>query len=68
MTAQLRSWAQALGGVVGAKPPESPPDNRALALRRFAAAPEHFARKKDHARAEASVLALYGAHIGGSQP
>jgi crossover junction endodeoxyribonuclease RuvC len=35
---------------------------RALALRTFAKSPEHFARKKDHGRAEAALLALYGAH------
>jgi len=34
--------------------------SRALALRTFAATPEHFARKKDHSRAEAALLAMYG--------
>jgi hypothetical protein len=34
---------------------------RALALRLFAASPEHFSRKKDHGRAEAALLAVYGA-------
>jgi hypothetical protein len=36
---------------------------RALALRLFAASPEHFSRKKDHGRAEASLLAVYGASV-----
>ena len=34
---------------------------RALAQRQCAASPEHFSRKKDHGRAEAALLALYGA-------
>ncbi|WP_018261913.1 hypothetical protein [Methylobacterium sp. WSM2598] len=34
---------------------------RALALRRFPQAAKSFARKKDHNRAEAALLALYGA-------
>jgi len=34
--------------------------SRALALRVFAKSPEHFARKRDHGRAEAALLALYG--------
>lgn len=34
--------------------------SRALALRRFPACAEHFERKKDHNRAEAALLALYG--------
>jgi crossover junction endodeoxyribonuclease RuvC len=37
--------------------------SRALALRLFAASPEHFSRKKDHSRAEASLLAVYGASL-----
>ena len=37
--------------------------SRALALRTFAKSPEHFARKKDHGKSEASLLALYGAFI-----
>jgi hypothetical protein len=43
---------------------------RALALRLFAASPGHFGRKKDHNRAEAALLALYGAAIdlGGRAP
>ncbi len=36
---------------------------RALALRMFAASPEHFSRKRDHNRAEASLLAVYGASL-----
>jgi crossover junction endodeoxyribonuclease RuvC len=36
---------------------------RALALRLFAASPEHFSRKKDHNSAEAALLALYGASL-----
>jgi hypothetical protein len=36
---------------------------RALALRTFAASPEHFSRKKDHGRAEAALLAVYGASL-----
>jgi hypothetical protein len=35
--------------------------SRALALRTFAKPPEHFARRRDHSRAEAALLALYGA-------
>jgi crossover junction endodeoxyribonuclease RuvC len=35
---------------------------RALALLTFAKTPEHFARKKDHGRAEASLIALFGAY------
>jgi crossover junction endodeoxyribonuclease RuvC len=38
---------------------------RALALRTFAKTPEHFGRKKDHGRAEAALLALYGATMEG---
>jgi crossover junction endodeoxyribonuclease RuvC len=34
--------------------------SRALALRTFAKSPEHFSRKKDHGRAEAALLAVYG--------
>ena len=34
--------------------------SRALALRSFAKTPEHVARKRDHGRAEAALLALYG--------
>ena len=37
--------------------------SRALALRTFADTPEHFARKRDDGRAEAALLALYGAHV-----
>jgi crossover junction endodeoxyribonuclease RuvC len=37
--------------------------SRALALRLFAASPEHFSRKKDHGRAEAALLAVYGASL-----
>jgi crossover junction endodeoxyribonuclease RuvC len=36
--------------------------SRALALRTFPKTSQHFARKKDHGRAEASLIALYGAH------
>jgi hypothetical protein len=38
---------------------------RALALRTFAKTPEPFCRKKDHGRAEAALLALYGTHAEG---
>lgn len=34
---------------------------RELALRMFAKTPEHFARKKDHGRAEAALIARYAA-------
>lgn len=34
---------------------------REMALRRFAHTPEYFARKKDHGRAEAALIALYAA-------
>jgi hypothetical protein len=37
--------------------------SRALALRTFAKTPEHFNRKKHHSRAEAALLALYGATL-----
>jgi crossover junction endodeoxyribonuclease RuvC len=37
--------------------------SRALALRTFAKTPEYFARKKDDGRAEAALLAVYGAFI-----
>jgi crossover junction endodeoxyribonuclease RuvC len=40
---------------------------RAMALRLFAASPEHFARKKDHGRAEAALLAVYGASLSISE-
>jgi hypothetical protein len=40
---------------------EGKEQSRALALRRFPASHASFARKKDHNRAEASLLALYGA-------
>jgi crossover junction endodeoxyribonuclease RuvC len=42
--------------------------SRALALRTFAKTPEPFGRKRDDGRAEASLLALYGASIEGRQP
>ena len=44
--------------------------SRALALRLFAASPEHFSREKDHNCAEAALLALYGAslNISGRAP
>jgi crossover junction endodeoxyribonuclease RuvC len=35
--------------------------SRSLALRTFPKTPQHFARKRDHNRAEASLLAVYGA-------
>jgi hypothetical protein len=35
--------------------------SRAKALRTFPKTPQHFARKKDHGRAEAALLALYAA-------
>jgi hypothetical protein len=35
--------------------------SRALALRTFSKTPQHFARKRDHNRAEAALLSLYGA-------
>ncbi|MFH6786287.1 MULTISPECIES: hypothetical protein [Methylobacterium] len=41
--------------------PEGKEAGRALALRRFPANANLFARKKDHNRAEAALLALYGA-------
>ena len=41
---------------------------RALALRTFAKNPEHFSRKKDHGRAEAALLAVYGAFLEGGTP
>ena len=43
---------------------------RAMALRLFAASPGHFSRKKDHGRAEAALLAVYGASVdlGGRAP
>jgi hypothetical protein len=37
--------------------------SRALALRIFTKTPEHFARRRDHHRAEAALLALYGAVV-----
>lgn len=37
--------------------------SRALALRMFPATSQHFARKKDHGRAEAALLARYGAEV-----
>lgn len=36
---------------------------RELALRMFAKTPEPFARKKDHGRAEAALLALYASQV-----
>jgi crossover junction endodeoxyribonuclease RuvC len=44
--------------------------SRALALRLFAASPEHFSHKKDHNRVEAALLAVYGAslNISGRAP
>jgi crossover junction endodeoxyribonuclease RuvC len=38
---------------------------RALALRLFPATAEHFARKKDHGRAEAALIARYGSEVLG---
>jgi hypothetical protein len=38
---------------------------RALALRSFARTPEHFARKKDHGRVEATLLVLFGSIVEG---
>jgi hypothetical protein len=35
--------------------------SRSLALRTFSKTPQHFARRRDHSRAEAALLALYGA-------
>lgn len=37
--------------------------SRARALQMFPATSEHFARKRDHGRAEAALLALYGAQF-----
>ncbi|MGB6326848.1 MAG: hypothetical protein WBG11_14035 [Methylocella sp.] len=42
--------------------------SRALALRTFAKTPECFIRKKDHGRAEAALLALYGAILERGAP
>jgi hypothetical protein len=39
--------------------PDGKEQARALALQLFPASAEHFARKKDHGRAEAALLALY---------
>jgi crossover junction endodeoxyribonuclease RuvC len=39
--------------------------SRALALRLFPATAEHFARKKDHGRAEAALIARYGSEVLG---
>jgi hypothetical protein len=36
---------------------------RAMALRLFPACSEHFKRKKDHGRAEAALIARYGAEV-----
>jgi crossover junction endodeoxyribonuclease RuvC len=41
---------------------------RALALRTFAKTPECFSRRKDHGRAEAALLVLYGAVPERSEP
>jgi crossover junction endodeoxyribonuclease RuvC len=42
--------------------------SRARALETFPVCAHHFARKKDHGRAEAALIALYGAsHIKGHQ-
>jgi crossover junction endodeoxyribonuclease RuvC len=38
---------------------------RALALRLFPSTAEHFARKKDHGRAEAALIARYGSEVLG---
>ena len=46
----LRSWARALGGEASGRGVICP-------------SPEHFSRKKDHGRAEASLLAVYGASL-----
>jgi len=40
--------------------------SRALALRTFAKTPEHFARKKDHGRAEAALMAAWYSQYTGS--
>jgi hypothetical protein len=40
--------------------------SRALALHLFPATASHFARKKDHGRAEAALIARYGADVLGS--
>jgi crossover junction endodeoxyribonuclease RuvC len=39
--------------------------SRALALPLFPATAEHFARKKDHGRAEAALIARYGSEVLG---
>lgn len=43
--------------------PEGKEQARGLALRLFPASAEHFARKKDHGRAEAALLARYAAEV-----
>lgn len=43
-------------------------DSRALALRLFAATPDHFARKKDHGRADAALIARYWADRSLTRP
>jgi hypothetical protein len=53
-------WKKALR-IGGGK--EGKEQARALALRLFPASAEHFARVKDHGRAEAALLARYGADI-----
>jgi crossover junction endodeoxyribonuclease RuvC len=55
-----RTWKRDLK--LGADKEES----RALALRQWPARAELFARKKDHGRAEAALLALWGARNGGA--
>ncbi len=51
-------WKRHHGILAVADPKES---GRALAIRLFPASAEQFARKKDHNRADAALIAAYGA-------
>ena len=56
-------WKPAIGLAIGQgkTPSDKHESSRLMALRTFPAVAEHFARKKDHGRAEAALIAMYGA-------
>jgi hypothetical protein len=59
---EVRAWKKHFG-IVGSKADGAGEAARALVIQRFPEASHLFARKKDHGRAEAVLIAVYGAAL-----
>jgi crossover junction endodeoxyribonuclease RuvC len=59
---EVRAWKKYFG-ITGTKADGAGEAARALAIQQFPAASHLFARKKDHGRAEAALIAVYGASL-----